>query len=160
MAAGRDCPSFLGSTIRPLRERDTLYVCTPVLLARRSLHRLHPLPRRLASFLIQEKKKGARYYEALLSEPWLRVRNVVSDADKLEALGTVGLERCRHYQLELDPALSDAALYANVVQHCRDKLFRLSDEYMRTPAGMRAAQSKRAELVDALLDWSLQLLSH
>jgi hypothetical protein len=62
--------------------------------------------------------------------------------------------------LELDPALSPAALYANVVQHCRDKLFRLSDEYMRTPAGMRAAQSKRTELVDALLDWSLQLVSH
>ena len=86
------------------------------------------------------------------------MRNVVSDSDKLEALGVVGLERCRHYQLELEPELAPPALYGNVVQHCRDKLFRLSDEYMRTPAGMKAAQGKRAELVEALLDWSLELL--
>lgn len=55
--------------------------------------------------------------------------NIVSDADKLEALGTRGLERCQIYTRKMNPDANQETINQLVVQHCHDKLLRLLPEY-------------------------------
>lgn len=81
------------------------------------------------------------------SPPWLELappvqtlRHVVSDSDKIEALGEVGLERCFAYTRERAPHLEAAAVEAEVVQHCHDKLLRLLPEFIHTVPGRAIAQ--------------------
>lgn len=50
----------------------------------------------------KEKKGGMRYFVATLGPAWTHVRDVCSDADKLEAIGRAGLHRCWHYSREAD----------------------------------------------------------
>ncbi|GMH57054.1 hypothetical protein TrLO_g11421 [Triparma laevis f. longispina] len=63
----------------------------------------------------------------------LFLRNVVSDADKIEALGEIGLERCFQYAKETGS--TDEEAWAHVAEHCDDKLLRLLPEYIRTEGG-------------------------
>lgn len=44
-----------------------------------------------------ENKRGMRWFEKELPRAWVRVRDYVSDADKLEAIGEDGLVRCYEY---------------------------------------------------------------
>ena len=53
------------------------------------------------------------------------IRNAVSDADKLLALGLPGLLRCIQYTLESTPFISYENLKLNVKNHCDEKLFKL-----------------------------------
>lgn len=57
-------------------------------------------------------------------------QDIVSDADKLEALGEVGLERCITFTKEKGGRVPD-----DVVQHCHDKLLKLKDLYIKTKTG-------------------------
>eukprot|EP00939_MAST-03C_sp_MAST-3C-sp1_P003107 g3107.t1 len=105
----------------------------------------------------KEKKKGMKWYESFLdgNKEWIFRRNVVSDADKLEALGHVGAARCyatqKHFAA-LAGGPSDAeTLLEGVVQHCHDKLFILQTKYMRTPKGVELANTRERELRDVLV---------
>lgn len=71
--------------------------------------------------------------------------DLVSDADKLDALGEVGLQRCAAYSLHLNPTLSPSAVDDRVRQHCHDKLLRLP-AYIRTAA----ARARLAPLLDPI----------
>ena len=42
----------------------------------------------------KEKKRGTLWWSENLDARWLEWRDVVSDADKLEALGVIGFNRC------------------------------------------------------------------
>lgn len=87
----------------------------------------------------REKKEGIYYYENILSPMFVFVRNIVSDADKLEALGVVGIERCEEYTKrsaeEKGIVLGDEELRKLVLEHCNEKLFILASQYMRTRPG-------------------------
>ncbi|KAL5261363.1 hypothetical protein ACHWQZ_G007158 [Mnemiopsis leidyi] len=72
-------------------------------------------------------KKDLGQYEVL--------RNIVSDADKLEAIGEAGVLRCYQYQAEVHPHLSTEQVVADMKQHCEDKLLRLYSDYIRTRPG-------------------------
>lgn len=81
------------------------------------------------------------------SSPWLELaphiqtlRHVVSDSDKIEAIGEVGLDRCFAYTRERAPHLEAAAVKAEVVQHCHDKLLRLLPEFIHTMPGRDIAK--------------------
>lgn len=67
--------------------------------------------------------------------------DLVRDADRLDALGEAGIERCRQYTREQHPTWSPAEIYGHVRQHVTDKLARLYPEhFIVTAAGRARAQ--------------------
>jgi HD superfamily phosphodiesterase len=98
----------------------------------------------------KEKKEGMKYYEKILPEKFILVRNIVSDADKLEALGNIGLERCetytRHTAEEKNDQLTDNEILYKIAEHCKEKLFILATSYMRTKPGRKMALYKDVEM--------------
>lgn len=75
------------------------------------------------------------------------IRNIVSDADKLEALGTIGLKRCIEFIKHKNPNFTNKEVIEAVKKHADEKLLRLiSDKYIRTPIGIKLAQGLEDEL--------------
>ena len=74
------------------------------------------------------------------------VRNVVSDADKLEAIGIIGVIRCMQFTVEKlrekGEPISASILVNRLVEHGHEKLFILKDEYVVTSAGKSLAQER------------------
>ncbi|KAH9578407.1 hypothetical protein LSM04_006836 [Trypanosoma melophagium] len=121
----------------------------------------------------KEKSRGRRWFETLLPVEWLIVRDVVSDADKLEAIGEGGLRRCLMYtknaMLEKErrgrtkedtPLLKpqeeeEQRCLQNVKIHFEEKLALLSTEYIVTTAGKFLAAPKHMEMVKELQKWEL-----
>jgi uncharacterized protein len=67
-------------------------------------------------------------------------RDIVSDADKLEAIGEIGIKRCRDFSIASNPLFSDDSINKLVVEHCNDKLLKLKDNFIRTAKGKELAQ--------------------
>lgn len=98
-----------------------------------------------------------------LDEPVKTLRHVVSDADKIDAIGSGGLRRCVEYRLELEPDIAAAACVADVAAHCDEKLLRLLPEFIKTDAGRAYAApghewlcdwNSRARAFLATLSWA------
>jgi uncharacterized protein len=71
-------------------------------------------------------------------------QDIVSDADKLEAIGTVGIERCIAYTRKCGGVIP-----ADVVKHCHEKLLKLyPGNYIRTPMGRKLAGPLHDQVVD------------
>jgi len=73
-----------------------------------------------------EKKNGMRYFEEILGPDWSLIRDIVSDADKLEALGNIGIERCHKYTCETHPDLPEEEIIKLMHTHAEEKLFKLA----------------------------------
>eukprot|EP00656_Telonema_subtile_P016768 TRINITY_DN18889_c0_g1_i2.p1 TRINITY_DN18889_c0_g1~~TRINITY_DN18889_c0_g1_i2.p1 ORF type:complete len:193 (-),score=15.66 TRINITY_DN18889_c0_g1_i2:190-768(-) len=118
----------------------------------------------------KENKKGMRYYTDSLGPNWTLIRDVVSDADKLEAIGESGLVRCWEFGLtshcppgksgaidssaDVDRTQRQAQLLQRVKDHADEKLFLLTSNFMSTPTG-RFLGSGRDDDMKALLEkWS------
>lgn len=78
----------------------------------------------------KEKKAGG--YEEIRQQHMLgfpvyihRVRYIISDADRMEAIGKIGAERCIEYTKETNPMAPLSKLQENVGQHAKEKLYRL-----------------------------------
>ena len=118
----------------------------------------------------KENSKGMRWFEAELKSPmWIAVRDAVSDADKIEAIGYLGLLRCYEYQVHV---LKDNGTWPQVLaeygldrvgkehllplvaQHADDKLLRLKDAFIVTPAGKFLAMPLHDEVVEGLKQWT------
>lgn len=115
------------------------------------------------------------------SSSWVAVRDYVSDADKLEAIGAEGLRRCYEYTCErfreaaamerkaaaedVSAALSDTAavsrveryvegvMLRDVVTHFHEKLNRLLPEFIVTKAGRYLGTPRHAEMAALLKEW-------
>lgn len=89
----------------------------------------------------RQKKYGMTDWTKTLGTFGILVRNIVSDADKFEAIGKKGIDRCIEYTQELHlktqkSNLTKVELIANVEQHYHDKLKHLvSRTYMKTIPG-------------------------
>ena len=75
---------------------------------------------------------------ASLPESIRVLRHCVSDADKIDAIGVRGLERCAAYARERG-VRGSLNVAREVAEHCDEKLLRLRDEYVRTAPGKRRA---------------------
>lgn len=89
-------------------------------------------------------------YDKLLTPYYALVRHIVSDADKLEALGQIGIERALGYTRHANPTYTEAEVIANVRQHADDKLLRLATEFIRTPTARIIARQRHDETVAGL----------
>lgn len=94
-------------------------------------------------------EKNGRFNIHDIPKDVLLLRNVVSDADKLEAIGIVGINRCLAFTQEKNPHLSEEECRKQVAVHCDDKLLRLANQYIYTAPGKRRA----APLHDAVVDF-------
>ena len=83
-------------------------------------------------------KKGEAPAWAALPESIRVLRHCVSDADKIDAIGVRGLERCAAYARERG-VRGSLNVAREVAEHCDEKLLRLRDEYVRTAPGKRRA---------------------
>jgi uncharacterized protein len=75
---------------------------------------------------------------AALPENIQVLRHCVSDADKIDAIGVRGLERCAAYARERG-VRGSLNVAREVAEHCDEKLLRLRGEYVRTAPGKRRA---------------------
>jgi uncharacterized protein len=83
------------------------------------------------------------------------IRNVVSDADKLEALGYIGIKRCMIYQREVNieenQGLSEEQLKSKAIYHMRNKILKLYPDFFRTKSAMSIAH-ERHEIMKSWLE--------
>lgn len=70
-----------------------------------------------------------------LKHPDCLYQDIVSDADKLEAIGKVGLERCIAFTIARGGKVPE-----EIVEHCQDKLLKLKDNYIKTKRGKELAE--------------------
>lgn len=72
-------------------------------------------------------REGTDDWMRVLGEEGTLVRNIVSDADKLEA---INLQRAIDYTKHRFPSISNKALAEEVINHANEKLLRLKDEFI------------------------------
>ena len=83
------------------------------------------------------------------------VRDIVSDADKCEAIGQLGLYRCIEYTQHVYKQKNQTdmpydCLKSDVINHSNDKLLRLKDGFIRTKTGKIMAEKLHDEFVAEL----------
>lgn len=82
------------------------------------------------------------------SDPVLQLaRNIVSDADKLEAIGETGITRVKQFNRASNPLATEEQLIQIVVDHCHEKLFKLKNNFIRTSHGKLMAEPLHEVLV-------------
>lgn len=70
----------------------------------------------------------------------LKLRNVVSDADKLESLGLVCIERMIEYEININKNHSIESHIEHITKHCNEKLYLLIDKnYIKTEYAKKLA---------------------
>jgi len=93
-----------------------------------------------------------------LGEVGALVRDIVSDADKLEAIGEIGVERCLQYaqetiQLNEHRSATDEELICHLVEHAKEKLMiLLCQRYVRTSAGRALALPRHNVMLDLICE--------
>lgn len=80
----------------------------------------------------------------------LQLRNCVSDADKLEAIGRVGYERCVQFNTHKYPDHTPEQIREGIRKHADEKLLLLKDHYIHTDAGKKLAEPLHQELLEIL----------
>ncbi|EPY29370.1 HD superfamily hydrolase [Strigomonas culicis] len=118
----------------------------------------------------KENKKGMRWFAQALPEDWLEARDVVSDSDKLEAIGAEGLFRCYEYTCarykkryaEGDRAAGpawatqrelEACLVKDVADHYEEKLSLLSTRFIVTTTAKYFAEPLDKAMAELLEEW-------
>jgi uncharacterized protein len=89
-------------------------------------------------------------YDRILTPYYALVRHIVSDADKLEAIGKIGITRALTYTKDVNPTYTEAQVIADVRKHAEEKLLRLATEFIRTPIAHSIAMQRHAEMIAEL----------
>lgn len=98
------------------------------------------------------EEKGKLDWLEKLGIDGVLLRNIVSDADKLEAIGYQGVVRCMTYNLELLKKNSNIKpnfeeLIVPVKIHAQKKLLKLCDNFIRTDTGKLLAKPLQEEMI-------------
>lgn len=106
---------------------------------------------------LSQELQGALASEALGAQNLQGLRDLISDADKLEALGFQGLRRLAQYHqatralLRREPKLTPETFRAYLTRECRRHLLHRA-AYVRTPPGKDRAALAHEELLMILED--------
>jgi HD superfamily phosphodiesterase len=85
-------------------------------------------------------------FQAILGAYYSQIRDIVSDADKLEAIGTIGIQRAIDYTTHANPSYTHQHVIADVYKHAHEKLLRLATDFIRTPLGRAYATKRHQEM--------------
>jgi HD superfamily phosphodiesterase len=94
-----------------------------------------------------QEGKQLNYLE-LLGEHYKIVRQIVSDADKIEAIGKCGIDRCISYIKHKNPEFTKEEIYKNMLIHSKEKLLKIKDHFIKTPTGKKMAIPLHKEMVE------------
>ena len=89
-------------------------------------------------------------FTAILGAYYSQIRNIVSDADKLEAIGKIGISRALMYTRDANPTYTEAQVIADVHNHAHEKLLRLATQFIRTPLARSIATRRHKEMEEWL----------
>lgn len=92
--------------------------------------------------------KEARGERTTLPYPDYIYLDVISDADRVEALGYIGIKRCEEYTIAKLGINNLDIIKKEVIKHCHEKLLKLFPDYFKTPLGKELAFSLHQEIVD------------
>lgn len=119
---------------------DTLTQTYPIINSSRAMKIIDSI-----SYSKQVKKTT---FENELTSEELEVLHILRDADRIEAIGARGIERCYQFTQQANPGLDEAAVKADVIQHCHEKLLRLYPEnFISTPGGRKIAAPLHQEMI-------------
>jgi HD superfamily phosphodiesterase len=85
-------------------------------------------------------------FPAILGAYYSQIRDIVSDADKLEAIGIVGIQRCIEYTTHTNPTYTQAQVMSDVKKHADEKLLRLASQFIKTPTARTIAIIRHNEM--------------
>jgi uncharacterized protein len=85
-------------------------------------------------------------FPAILGAYYSQIRDIVSDADKLEAIGTIGIQRCLEYTTHTNPTHTHAQVISDVKKHADEKLLRLASQFIKTPTARTIAIIRHNEM--------------
>jgi uncharacterized protein len=89
-------------------------------------------------------------FTAILGAYYAQIRDIVSDADKLEAIGTIGIHRCIEYTTQTNPTYTHAQVISDVKKHAHEKLLRIASQFIKTPTARAIATHRHKGLEDWL----------
>jgi uncharacterized protein len=89
-------------------------------------------------------------FPLILGAYYSQIRNIVSDADKLEAIGKIGISRAIIYTTEANPTYTQAQVIADVHKHAHEKLLRLATQFIKTPTARAIATQRHKEMEEWL----------
>lgn len=85
-------------------------------------------------------------FPAILGAYYSQIRDIVSDADKLEAIGQIGIHRAIEYTTEANPTFTPEQIIHDVWKHAHEKLLRLSTQFIKTPLARAIATRRHKEM--------------
>ena len=85
-------------------------------------------------------------FQAILGAYYSQIRDIVSDADKLEAIGKIGIKRAIEYTTETNPSFTTQQVIDDVYKHAHEKLLRLATQFIKTPLARSIATRRHQEM--------------
>lgn len=92
-------------------------------------------------------------FDKILTPDECIARNIVSDADKIEAIGKEGIIRCEQFGRELYPGISEELLKEKVIEHAKEKLLRLYPKFIITEPGKEIAKPLHDEMLQYIANY-------
>ena len=89
-------------------------------------------------------------FKQILGDYYSNIRDIVSDADKLESIGKKGITRSFEYNRDTNPTFTHAQIIAEVSKIYDEKLVKLATQFIRTPTARAIAQKEHEEMVAEL----------
>jgi len=89
-------------------------------------------------------------FKQILGDYYSNIRDIVSDADKLESIGVKGMERSLTYNTDTNPTFTHAQVMAEVRKIYNEKLVKLATQFIRTPTARAIAQKEHTAMEEWL----------
>jgi len=89
-------------------------------------------------------------FTAILGDYYSNIRDIVSDADKLESIGVKGMERSLIYNTDTNPTFTRAQVIAEVRKIYDEKLVKLATQFIKTPTARAIAQKEHKKMEEWL----------
>ena len=89
-------------------------------------------------------------FKQILGDYYSNIRDIVSDADKLESIGVKGMERSLTYNTDTNPTFTHAQVIAEVRKIYDEKLVKLATQFIRTPTARAIAQKEHTKMEEWL----------